>query len=515
MKTLGRLFLSTLVVVASLMPATPASASPIDWRDEAIYMVMTDRFRNGDPSNDLDSVRGKADWWQGGDLQGVIDELDYIKDLGMTAIWITPVALQMRGGYHGYWTLDPYAIDPHLGTLSTLQELVRRAHEKGLKIVLDVVPNHLGIGHPWLTDGAHAGWFHPDCPINFADQSSVENCWLAGLPDLNTENPVVRAYLIDWANWLVDQTGVDGFRVDAARHLSKDFLRAFTSGVRAKHPNFWMLGEVYSSGYRYQSGFLETGLDAVTDFQTYDSVRIGLDPRGNLGQLTTSPSLAADLGAGNEDRRAIFIDNHDVPRFVGGEVPDAATKTRLAQALVYLFTMPGTPVLYYGTEVALPGGPDPDDRRPMPWTGGDETVRQLVRDLATMRQAIPSLRRGSFDELQTERGLVVYDRRGGPDVAVIAINGDEQRSVDVPLAKLGLDGGDVHRTMGSGIGGTIDGGTLHMTLAPRAAGIFVVGAASRGFALPLWSMLLIAIALLVIAAAITVTRARRRSLHRV
>ncbi len=180
MKTLGRLFLSTLVVVASLMPATPASASPIDWRDEAIYMVMTDRFRNGDPSNDLDSVPGKADWWQGGDLQGVIDELDYIKDLGMTAIWITPVALQMRGGYHGYWTLDPYAIDPHLGTLSTLQELVRRAHEKGLKIVLDIVPNHLGTGHPWLTDGAHAGWFHPDCPINFADQSSVENCWLAG-----------------------------------------------------------------------------------------------------------------------------------------------------------------------------------------------------------------------------------------------------------------------------------------------------------------------------------------------
>jgi alpha-amylase len=501
--------LAALVVAGSLMPAEPLAA-PVDWRDDAIYMVMTDRFRNGDPSNDLDSVAGKPDWWQGGDLQGVIDELDYIKELGMTAIWITPVAQQIKGGYHGYWTLNPYEVDPHLGSLSTLQELVRKAHEKGLKVVLDVVPNHLGTGHPWLTDGAHAGWFHPDCPINFSDQSSVENCWLAGLPDLDTENPVVRAYLIAWADWLVEQTGVDGFRVDAARHLSKDFLRAFTSSIRAKHPNFWVLGEVYSSGYRYQAGFLDVGLDAVTDFQTYDSVRIGLDPRGNLGQLATSPSLAIDLGPGREDARAIFIDNHDVPRFVGRDPPDPATKARLEQALVYLFTMPGIPVLYYGTEVALPGGPDPDDRRAMPWSGGDETMRQLVRDLATIRQAIPSLRRGSFEELQSERGLLVYDRRGGRDVAVIAMNGDEQRSVDVPLAKLGLDAGVLHRTMGPGTGGRIEGGTLRITLAPRAAAIFLVGASGTAGLAP-WSMLLFAIVALVLAAiAVTTLTLRRR-----
>jgi alpha-amylase len=498
--------LAAIVVVASLLPAGPAAA-PIDWRDEAIYMVMTDRFRNGDPSNDQDSVPGKADWWQGGDLQGVIDELDYIKELGMTAIWITPVAEQIKGGYHGYWTLDPYKVDPHLGDIAKLQELVRKAHEKEIKVVLDVVVNHLGYGHPWLTDGAHGGWFHSDCPINFSDQATVESCWLAGLPDLNTENPAVRAYLVDWANWLIEQTGVDGFRVDAARHLSKDFLRAFVSAIRAKQPSFFMLGEVFSSGYRYQSGFLEAGLDAVTDFQTYDSVRIGFDPRGNLGQLTTSPSLAADLGAGNEDRRAIFIDNHDVPRFVGRDAPDAATKARLAQAVVYLFTMPGTPVLYYGTEIALPGGPDPDNRRAMPWTGGDDTVGQLVRALATMRQAIPSLRRGSFDEIQSERDLIVYARSGGPDVAVVAINGDGQRFVEVPMSRLGLEVGVLHRTMGPGTSGRIDGATLRITLAPRAAGIFLIGAAPTA-GLPLWLILLIALALL-FAAAITLTLGRR------
>ena len=504
--------LAALVVVASLLPGSePAAATAVDWRDQAIYMVMTDRFRNGDPENDLDSVPGRADWWQGGDLQGVIDELDYIKGLGMTAIWITPVALQMKGGYHGYWTLDPYKIDPHLGDMAKLQELVRKAHEKSLKVVLDVVPNHLGAGHPWLTDGAHDGWFHPDCPINFSDQTSVENCWLAGLPDLNTENPVVRSYLIDWANWLIDQTGVDGFRVDAARHLSKDFLRAFVSSIRATHPSFWILGEVYSSGYRYQSGFLDAGLDAVTDFQTYDSIRIGLDPRGNLGQLATSPSLAADLGAGRDDARAIFIDNHDVGRFVGRDTPDAATATRLEEAIVYLFTMPGTPVLYYGTEVALPGGPDPDDRRLMVWTGGNEDVRSLVIRLAHLRQATPSLQRGSFTEILTERSVVVYARTAPPgDSAVVLVNGDDERSVDVPLARFGMAGAAIRQTLGPGSRVSLDGGDLRVKLLSREATVVLVGQPPQS-EIPAWSAFLLAIVALLAVGALRITLARRRS----
>ena len=504
--------LAALVVVASLLPGSePAAATAVDWRDQAIYMVMTDRFRNGDPENDLDSVPGRADWWQGGDLQGVIDELDYIKGLGMTAIWITPVALQVKGGYHGYWTLDPYKIDPHLGDMAKLQELVRKAHEKSLKVVLDVVPNHLGAGHPWLTDGAHAGWFHPDCPINLSDQTSVENCWLAGLPDLNTENPVVRSYLIDWANWLIDQTGVDGFRVDAARHLSKDFLRAFVSSIRATHPSFWILGEVYSSGYRYQSGFLDAGLDAVTDFQTYDSIRIGLDPRGNLGQLASSPSLAADLGAGRDDARAIFIDNHDVGRFVGRDTPDAATATRLEEAIVYLFTMPGTPVLYYGTEVALPGGPDPDDRRLMVWTGGNEDVRSLVIRLAHLRQATPSLQRGSFTEILTERSVVVYARTAPPgDSAVVLVNGDDERSVDVPLARFGMAGAAIRQTLGPGSRVSLDGGDLRVKLLSREATVVLVGQPPPS-EIPAWSAFLLAIVALLAVGALRITLARRRS----
>jgi alpha-amylase len=506
--------LAAIVLAASLAPASPAS-STVDWRDEAIYMVMTDRFRNGDPSNDLDSDPARADWWHGGDLQGVIDELDYIRDLGMTAIWTTPFVEQTKGGYHGYWTLRPTQVDPHLGTAEKLDELVQKAHARGLKVIFDVVLNHLGYDHPWLSLPQAASLFHPQCPINFADQKSVEDCWLAGLPDLNTENPAVLASALEtWTYW-VRRTGVDGLRIDAARHLPKDYIRQWTSAMKRSFPNLWIFGEIYSSGYRYQSGYLAAGVDAVTDFQTYDSIRIGLDPRGDLSQLALPPVLAADLGTGNENARAIFIDNHDVPRFIGRDAPDAATKGRLAQALVYLYTVPGTPVLYYGTEIALPGGADPDDRRSMPWTGGDEATRLLVRDLATMRHAVPSLRRGSFDELVSERGLLVYDRRGaGPDVAVVAINGDEPRAVDLPLANLGLDGGNLHRTLGTGTSSTIDGTTLHVALMPRAAAVLLIGAApAPPPGLPLWTLLLFAVAVAAIAAAVIIVR-RRSPLRR-
>jgi alpha-amylase len=475
--------LAALLVVAAGVPArasnaaTPAAIS--DWSDEIVYMIMTDRFRNGDPSNDLDSDPSRANWWHGGDLQGVIDELPYIKGLGMTAIWITPVAEQMPGGYHGYWTRDFIKVDPHLGTMAKLQELVTKAHGLGLKVVLDVVLNHVGQGHPWVKDPAHATLFHPECPINFADQRSVEMCWLAGLPDLDTENPGVRALLMEWSFWLVQATGVDGFRIDAARHLSKDFLKAWTAAIKATHPDFWLLGEVYSSGYRYQSGFLEAGLDAVTDFQTYDVIRTGLSEPGNLAQLALPPGLAAaDIGRGRENARAIFLDNHDVARFVGRDPPPAVTRSRLRQGLIYLFTMPGTPVLYYGTEIALPGGPDPDNRRNMIWGDAGSEVRDLVGTLAELR--LGKLVGADFLELVATQQQLAYARRTGTAVTVVAFNGDPQapHTVRIPVAPIALGSDVIARDALVAGGAAVPSrdGVLSIQVPARGASVWLVSA---------------------------------------
>ncbi|TMC74926.1 MAG: alpha-amlyase [Chloroflexi bacterium] len=508
-----RLFLAALVVMSSCGPTAPATqAGPNDWRDESIYFVMTDRFRNGDPRNDADAVPGRADWWQGGDLQGLIDELQYIKDLGMTAIWITPITQQTRGGYHGYWTADFYRVDPHLGDLLKLKELVTKAHAMRLKVLLDVVINHVGYDNPWLVDSAHAGWFHDRCTMIFSDQKSVEDCWLAGLPDLNTENPAVRAYLTDWALWLIRETNVDGFRLDTARHVPKDFLHDWVAAIKREHPNFWIGGEVFSSDYRYQADYLKAGLDAITDFQTQESIRRGLGAAEDLTWIGRPPSLAETYLPGREAARMTFIDNHDVDRFVG-PTDNADARARLRQALVYLFTVPGTPVLYYGTEIALPGGGDPDNRRAMPWTDGDETTRDLVRQLATLRQQIPSLRRGSFVKLLTERETLVYAREGGADTAVVAINGqsDAPQTLELPLADIGAHGAVLHRTLGPNASAVVRGDSLLMTLGARGAAVFLLGAGEASA--PPWTMI-VALAVLLLAAATLMALTLRRHLRR-
>jgi alpha-amylase len=508
-----RVLLAALVVMTSCGPSAQVSpAAPSDWRDESIYFVMTDRFRNGDPSNDGDAVPGHLTTWQGGDLRGVIDELQYIKDLGMTAIWITPVTEQTRNGYHGYWTADFYRVDSHLGDLGTLKELVAKAHAMRIKVLLDVVINHVGYDHPWLVDPAHAGWFHDRCAMIFSDQKSVEDCWLAGLPDLNTENPAVRAYLTDWALWLIRETNVDGFRLDTARHVPKDFLRDWVAAIKREHPSFWIVGEVFSSDYRYQADYLKAGLDAVTDFQTQEGITRALGPNEDLVWLGRPPSIAESYLPGRETARATFVDNHDVPRFVGPTVTDDA-KARLRQALVYLFTVPGTPILYYGTEIALPGGGDPDNRRPMPWTGGDETTRDLVRQLANLRQQIVSLRRGSFVKLLSERETLVYAREGGADTAVVAINGqsDAPQTLELQLADIGAKGAVLHRTLGPNASGVVRDDALLITLGARGAAVFLLGAAEASP--PPWTTIL-ALVVVMLAAATLITLTLRRRLRR-
>ncbi len=368
--------------------------------------------------------------------------------------------------------------------------------------------NHVGQRHPWLTDGQHAGWFHEDCPINFADQGSVERCWLAGLPDLNTENPIVRAYLKDWALWLVAETDVDGFRIDAARHLPKDFIAELVGTLKARHPRFWVLGEIFSSGYRYQSAYLGAGLDAVTDFQTYESLGIGLARSGNISQLTLPPGLAADLGPGLEDMRATFIDNHDVARFVGADPPDADARARLAQALAYLFTVPGTPVLYYGTEIALAGGRDPDDRRSMPWTGGDAATRDLLQRLALLRRDTPALRRGSFVELVSEGSSAAYARVLGDDRIVVAFNADQTaRTVQVPLGPLGLMSAVAEPLAVTAAGVRAVGDGLEIGLPARGYAVLRLGPTPAAAAPP-WALIAIA-ALVAISLLLARSRLRR------
>lgn len=192
---------------------------------DLIYFIMTDRFNDGDDSNnqfaDVNKNNPKA--YHGGDLRGIISKLDYIKSLGATAIWITPVAENTLGGYHGYWINDFYKVDPHLGSMNDLKDLVKEAHNRNIKVLMDYVVNHISPDSKMLKEKP-ADWFNPKSDIsNWNNQEEIEKGWIFGLPDLNQDKPEVKSFLIENAMWWIKETGVDGMRLDTVRHVPKTF----------------------------------------------------------------------------------------------------------------------------------------------------------------------------------------------------------------------------------------------------------------------------------------------------
>lgn len=443
MRQCALFLLAGLLAAACAGPSRSGPASPLPmaertWQDEVIYFIMTDRFANGDPGNDGDSDPANPGYYHGGDFQGIIDRLDSVRDLGATAIWITPVVSNTRGGYHGYWALDLNRINPYFGDMGRLKALVAAAHQREMRVILDVVLNHVGYDHPWLTDPGRAGWFHAPCEINYSQQKSVEECWLAGLPDLNTENPAVRRMLTDYTLGLIRETGADGFRVDTAKHMPRELLRDWSREVRQEFPRFWLLGEVWSTNYVFQNEYLESGLDAVTDFTTYEAVRAALaDPGEPLSPLLRPPPAAEKRLVRPADR-VTFVDNHDVDRLVGRN-PGPGQVQRLRLALAYLLTAPGIPTIYYGTEVGLGGvQANHDNRRDMPWDAPPHPeLRDYVKRLTGLRHELSVLRRGGFVEVKQAATTVVYARVLDREAALVVLNGaDEPWAGQVSLQQL-------------------------------------------------------------------------------
>ncbi|MBZ4665961.1 alpha-amylase family glycosyl hydrolase [Mahella sp.] len=235
-----------ILILVSVVFSGCAQTTKTDWESQVIYFIMTDRFYNGDTTNDMDANPSDPKAYHGGDLQGIIDKLDYIKDLGATAIWITPVVDNEEGGYHGYWAYDFERVDEHLGDTAKLKELTDKAHDKDIKVILDMVFNHTGYNSPWLSDPAKSDWFNEKMDIvNYNNQEEVEKGWLSGLPDLNQSNPDVEKYLIDMAMSWIDETGIDGFRLDTVRHVPKEFWTKLSQTIKQKYPDFFLLGEVW------------------------------------------------------------------------------------------------------------------------------------------------------------------------------------------------------------------------------------------------------------------------------
>lgn len=402
-----------------------------DWVKQTVwYQIFPERFANGDKSNDPAGTKpwqpedhpGREDFY-GGDLQGVLDHLDDLQKLGINGLYFCPVFTASSN--HKYDTIDYLEIDPAFGDKALFAKLVHAAHERGMKIMLDAVFNHMGYeSMQWqdvLQNGAEsrfASWFHiHEFPVTpFRDPIKGEGepqydtfGFESHMPKLNTANPEVQDYLLSVAKYWIEEFDIDAWRLDVANEIDHHFWRKFYTAVTSVKPDFYVLGEVWHSSQPWLNG------DEFSGVMNYAYTQLVMDHFLKHSQTATEmiDRLTDQLMLYRDQTNQVMLnmlDSHDTARLLtqAGDNLDLAVQT-----LAFVFMQTGAPCIYYGTEMGMDGGNDPDDRKPMDWTQlGGSTWQRIAALIQTRRDHAETLGKGITSFNITDDGLIRVDRIG-------------------------------------------------------------------------------------------------------
>jgi glycosidase len=496
---------------------------------DVMYLIMIDRFADGNPSNnDPPQSRGIYDrknkfYYHGGDLQGVIDRLSYLKDLGVTAIWLTPWydnydrlnQIELKEdkpstGFHGYNPQDFYAVEEHFGTFAKLRELVEAAHRSGIKIIQDQVMNHTGPYHPWVDDPPTPTWFngtrarhlknpfqtwalHDLRPVESLKRETMEGWFLDFLPDLNQNDPEVSRYLIQNTLWWIGTTGLDGIRMDTWQYVPNSFWRDWNGALKREFPNFRVVGEVkdgdvvhtsFFQGGRARFDGVDSGLDSLLDFPLFYPIRHAFAEGKPVDEIPKT--LAKDYLYTNPEILVTLLGGHDDGRFMSEK---GATLAGLKLANAFVLTTRGVPQLYYGDEIAMEGEDEPTTRGDFPGgfpgdkrnaftaagrTREEQELFEYIRRLTTLRRELEPLRSGALINLYVSEQQYAYARAlRGSAVVVVFNNDDKSSEFEFDVSRVGLRNGTIlHDRLEVSRDVPVRDGKLRVSLPKRSAAIF-------------------------------------------
>ncbi|MEM6395054.1 MAG: glycoside hydrolase family 13 protein [Bacteroidota bacterium] len=488
-----------------------------------LYLIMPDRFANGDRKND--SVNGMAQqgtnrekflFRHGGDLLGIMEHLDYLQELGVTAIWLNPVLEndQPYESYHGYAVTDHYYIDRRFGSNEQYRQLVALAKERGIKVIMDVIFNHVGDHHFFIQDLPSEDWIHQwpeftkttyrattllDPHAAEYDRKLMTDGWFDHhMPDLNQLNTQLANYLIQNSIWWTLYSGQAGFRIDTYAYPDPSFMAEWNKRLLAEFPDLGIFGETWVHGPGVQSWFVGGGhlsqtydseLPGVTDFQLYYAIgeALGQDPGWTNGVMRLYYTLAQDHLYKDPNHNVVFLDNHDLSRLFTSVGRD---ETKYRSALALLMTLRGIPMVTYGTEfgftgsgggfgeggrVDFPGGWRKDDRnlfKAEDRTEVEQSRFEYLQRLAQFRKGSPALKNGTLTQFVPRDGLYVYYREAEGQKVVTVFNGHSQPREFNPIDFIGLiEEGD---TIYDLTNGEVVEGLGGQTLAGKEAVVLVV-----------------------------------------
>ena len=440
---------------------------------EVIYLAMPDRFANGDTANDIIAGykqnqidRSKMYFRHGGDLKGISDHIDYLDELGITALWLNPVIKndQPYESYHGYAITDYYAVDRRFGSLSDYQKLITDLNSRGMKMVQDMVFNHVGDNHWFLNDLPEIDWIHQETDTfrrsNYRDPVLLDpyasqydltknnDGWFDyHMPDLNQKNPRLARYLIQNSLWWIEETGIDAYRIDTYAYPDQQFMADWGKAIQDEFPGFPVFAETWVSQPAFQAHFtqnaqiqkgFDTHLDAVTDFQLNFALieAFTKEQTWTEGVSRLYFVLAQDGMYQDANRNINFLDNHDKSRFLSEVNQDTR---RLKSALALMFTLRGIPSLYYGTEILLKGKAEPDGKVRQDFPGGwksdaqnkflksgrtaeENEMFEWLKKLIRYRKENSALQTGKMTQFIPENGICTFFRKDRSKTIMVICN---------------------------------------------------------------------------------------------
>lgn len=508
-KTIGLLLVTMLLSMTLCLPlaggvvtyATSTSAdTDVDnsssFSTDVIYQIVTDRFHDGNPSNNpTGDIYDNNTWgssarnnrlYHGGDWAGIIDKIEdgYLTDMGVSALWISSHVENISlldpadksetwtgSSYHGYWAKDYFRTNPYFGTMTEFEELIDVAHENDIKIVIDFAPNHTSTtsnyDETWNTsrypldgalykDGQLLGTVHTDSSNNYYNHEGWIEDWdslesiqyqtMYGLADLNQMNPTIAQYMKDAADLWLDM-GIDGIRVDAVKHMSLGWQKNWVSDIYEDHEVF-IFGEWFSGGITPDADMSyfanESGM-SLLDFNFANATRNAIGSLSGTMYDVHNSILGTASSFEQVNNQVTFIDNHDMSRFT--TLANNFTSS-VDTAYVLQLTNRGVPAIYYGTEQYLTGASDPDNRKDMPSFNKNTTAYKIISELAPLRKSNPALAYGTYTERWINNDVLIYERQFGDSVVLVAVNRNTSSGYNITNLFTNLPAGTYQDALG-------------------------------------------------------------------